>query len=111
VRRRQVRIQLASTLQGIVSQQLLLPTMDGEGRVLVCEVLVPTPAVRNLIRESKTHQLATVMQTGRQHGMVTIDESLAVKYRQELINYDMALGQALDPVLLRHLIAPADRGV
>jgi twitching motility protein PilT len=106
----QVRIQLASTLQGIVSQQLL-PTMDGEGRVLVCEVLVPTPAVRNLIRESKTHQLATVMQTGRQHGMLTMDESLADKYRRGLISYDMALGQALDPVLLRHLIEPADRGV
>ncbi len=101
-----MRIQLASTLQGIVSQQLLLPTMDGERRVLV-----PTPAVRNLIRESKTHQLATVIQTGRQHGMVTIDESLADKYRQGLISYDMALGQALDPVLLRHLIGPADRGV
>jgi twitching motility protein PilT len=106
----QVRIQLASTLQGIVSQQLL-PTVDGEGLVLVCEVLVPTPAVRNLIRESKTHQLATVMQTGRQHGMVTMDESLADKYRQGLISYDMALGQALDPVMLRNLIEPANRGV
>ena len=99
----QVRIQLASTLQGIVSQQLLT-TADGEGRVLVCEVLIPTAAVRNLIREAKTHQLATVMQTGRQHGMVSMDESLADKYRQGLITYDMALGQALDASLMRQLI-------
>jgi twitching motility protein PilT len=104
----QVRIQLASTLQGIVSQQLL-PTADGEGRILVCEVLIPTAAVRNLIREAKTHQLATVMQTGRQHGMVSMDESLADKYRQGLITYDMALGQALDPSMLRQLIKPDDR--
>jgi twitching motility protein PilT len=104
----QVRIQLASTLQGIVSQQLL-PTMDGEGRVLACEVLIPTPAVRNLIREAKTHQLATVMQTGRQFGMVTMDESLADKYRQGLISYDMAMGQALDPAMLRMLIEPGDQ--
>jgi twitching motility protein PilT len=104
----QVRIQLASTLQGIVSQQLL-PTADGEGRVLVCEVLVPTAAVRNLIREAKTHQLATVMQTGRQHGMVTMDESLADKYRQGLISYEMAIAQALDPSMLRQLIEPDDR--
>jgi twitching motility protein PilT len=106
----QVRVQLASTLQGIVSQQLL-PTMDGEGRVLVCEVLIPTAAVRNLIRESKTHQLATVMQTGRQYGMVSMDESLADKYRLGLISHDMALAQALDPSLLRQLIEPDDRTV
>jgi len=101
----QVRIQLASTLQGIVSQQLL-PTVDGEARVLVCEVLLPTAAVRNLIREAKTHQLATVMQTGRQHGMVSMDESIAEKYRQGLISHDTAIGQALDPGMLRQLIEP-----
>jgi twitching motility protein PilT len=104
----QIRIQLASTLHGIVSQQLL-PTLDGLGRVLACEVLIPTPAVRNLIREAKTHQLATVMQTGRQFGMVTMDESLADKYRQGLISYEMAAGQALDPAMFRQLIEPEDR--
>jgi twitching motility protein PilT len=101
----QVRIQLASTLQGIFSQQLL-PTLDGLGRVLACEVLIPTPAVRNLVREAKTHQLATVMQTGRQFGMVTMDESLADKYRQGLISYEIAAGQALDPAMFRQLIKP-----
>jgi twitching motility protein PilT len=103
----QIRIQLAGSLMGVVAQQLL-PTADGLGRVLVCEVLIPTPAVRNLIREAKTHQLATVMQTGRQHGMVTMDEALADKYRQGLISYEMALTQALDPAVLRTLVEPAD---
>jgi twitching motility protein PilT len=101
----QVRIQLASTLMGIVSQQLV-PTVDGCSRVLACEVLIPTPAVRNLIRESKTHQLGTILQTGRQYGMITMDESLADKYRAGLITYDMALAQALDPAFLRTMIQP-----
>ena len=108
VQQQQVRIQLASTLQGIVSQQLL-PNPEGTGRVLVCEVLVPTPAVRNLIRESKTHQLATVMQTGKQYGMVTMDESLAEKYRSGLISYEMVLSQAHDPGVLRSMIDSTER--
>jgi len=108
MQQQQVRIQLATTLQGIVSQQLL-PNVEGTGRVLVCEVLVPTAAVRNLIRESKTHQLATVMQTGRQYGMVTMDESLADKYRKGLISYEMVLAQAHDPGVLRTIIDSAER--
>lgn len=99
----QVRIQLASTLQGIVSQQLL-PTVDGGGRILAYEVLIPTPAVRNLIRDAKTHQLTTVMQTGRQFGMVTMDETLADKYRQGLITAEVAIAQSLDPHMFRQLI-------
>jgi len=108
VQQQQVRIQLAGTLQGIVSQQLLA-NAEGTGRVLACEVLVPTAAVRNLIRESKTHQLATVMQTGKHHGMVTMDESLAEKYRSGLITYDIALAQAHDPGVLRTMIDPTER--
>jgi twitching motility protein PilT len=96
----QVRIQLAGSLQGILSQQLL-PTIDGLGRVLACEVLVPTPAIRNLIREAKTHQLATALQTGHQYGMITMDESLADRYRRGLISYDTALAQAIDIAVLK----------
>lgn len=107
VQQQQVRVQLASTLMGIVSQQLL-PTADGAGRVLACEVLIPTPAVRNLIRESKTQQLATVMQTGRKYGMVTMDESLADKYRQGLISSETALAQAHDPGALQAMIDSAN---
>ncbi len=94
----QVRVQLAGTLQGIISQQLL-PTIDCRSRVVATEVLVPTPAIRNLIREGKTHQLLTVMQTGHQHGMCTMDESLADLYRRQLITLDTALSRAVDPAV------------
>ena len=59
----QVRVQLSVALQGVITQQLL-PTADGSGRVAACEVMIPTPAVRNLIREGKTHQILSAMQTG-----------------------------------------------
>src|SRR3712207_6529152 len=64
----QVRTQLSIAIQGIVTQQLI-PAADGRSRVCACEVMVPTPAVRNLIREGKTHQLYSALQTGGQHGM------------------------------------------
>ncbi len=72
----QVRVQLAGALQGIVSQQLCR-TADGTGRVVAAEVLVATPAIRNLIREGKTHQIHSAMQAGASHGMRTLDQHLA----------------------------------
>src|ERR671931_1870777 len=72
----QIRVQLSTTLQGVVTQQLL-QTADGNGRVVACEILIVTPAVRHLIREGKAHQIYTVMQTGSQFGMQTMDASLA----------------------------------
>ena len=72
----QVRVQLSVALQGVMTQQLL-PTADGSSRVVACEVLVPTPAVRNLIREGKTHQIPSAMQTGSNVGMQTMDAALA----------------------------------
>ena len=72
----QIRVMLATTLQAVVTQQLV-PTIDGKGRVVAAEVLVATPAVRNLIREAKGHQIPTQMQAGAQYGMVTMDQSLA----------------------------------
>ena len=69
-------MQLATTLQGVVTQQLL-QTTDGQGRVVACEVLVATPAVRNLIREGKIHQIYSAMQAGGRFGMQTMDMSLA----------------------------------
>ena len=76
----QVRVQLSVALQGIMTQQLL-PTADGSGRVVATEVLVPNPAVRNLIREGKTHQIYSVLQTGSATGMQTMDASLATLVR------------------------------
>ncbi len=72
----QVRMQLSIALQGIVTQQLL-PTADGAGRVCATEVLVPTPAIRNLIREGKTHQIYSAIQTSGSVGMQTMDAHLA----------------------------------
>jgi twitching motility protein PilT len=86
----QIRIQLAGTLAGIVSQQLV-PTADGKGRVVACEVLVATSAVRNLIREGKTHQIYTSMQSGGKHGMQVMDQSLAELVKKGKVTYEMAL--------------------
>ena len=85
----QVRMQLSVTLQGIVTQQLL-PTADGRGRTVACEVLVPTPAVRNLIREGKTHQIYSALQTGGAHGMQTMDAALAQLVRERKITRELA---------------------
>ena len=72
----QVRVQLAGALQGVVCQTLAR-TADGQGRVVATEVLVATPAIRNLIREGKTHQIYSAMQAGAKHGMHTMDQHLA----------------------------------
>lgn len=81
----QVRLQLAATLQGVVAQQLV-PRADRPGRVPAVEVLVATPAARNLIREGKTHQLPSVIQTGTRLGMVAMDRSLADLLERGLIS-------------------------
>jgi twitching motility protein PilT len=72
----QIRTQLATTIQGIVTQTLL-PRANGPGRVVACEILVATPAVRNLVREGKTHQIYSAMQAGAKYGMHSMDQMLA----------------------------------
>jgi twitching motility protein PilT len=99
----QVRTQLSVALQGIVTQQLL-PTLDGSGRCVACEVLIPTAAVRNLIREGKTHQIASVMQTGSSHGMQTMDASLATLVRSGTISMQTAEERSSTPDELRRLL-------
>jgi twitching motility protein PilT len=86
----QVRVQLASALQGICTQQLI-PTVDGQGRAVACEVMVATPAIRNLIREGKTHQIYSMLQAGGRYGMVTMDMSLAQLVRARRISLELAL--------------------
>jgi twitching motility protein PilT len=86
----QVRVQLAGALQGVVCQQLVR-TSDGSGRVVAVEVMTATPAVRNLIREGKTHQIYSTLQAGHQHGMQTMDSSLAQLVRTGRISYEVAL--------------------
>ena len=86
----QVRVQLAGALQGVVCQQLL-KTADGKGRVVATEILVATPAIRNLIREGKTHQIYSAMQAGAKHGMATMDQHLAELVKKGRVTYDAAL--------------------
>jgi twitching motility protein PilT len=86
----QIRQQLAGTLQGIVCQTLC-KTTDGRGRVAGTEVLVATPAIRNLIREGKTHQIYSALQAGAQHGMHTLDQHLAELVRTGRISYETGL--------------------
>lgn len=89
----QIRVQLAGTLAGVVSQQLV-PTADGKGRAVACEVLVAIPAVRNLIREGKTHQIYTSMQAGGKYGMQVMDQHLAELVKKGRITYDMGIERA-----------------
>jgi twitching motility protein PilT len=98
----QVRVQLAASLQGICTQQLL-PTIDGRGRVAACEVLVATPAIRNLVREAKTHQIYSMLQAGGKYGMVTMDMSLAKLLRAHAISIDVAREHASNDEDLRRL--------
>ncbi len=99
----QVRVQLSVALQGIMTQQLL-PTADGSGRVVACEVLVPSPAVRNLIREGKTHQIYSTLQTGSSLGMQTMDAALASLVRQGKVTQKMAEARSSSPEELRRLL-------
>ncbi len=99
----QVRTQLAVALQGVITQQLL-PTADGAGRVAACEVLVPNAAVRNLIREGKTHQIYSTMQTGAQTGMQTMDAALATLVRAGKITPALAEQRSSTPDELRRLL-------
>jgi len=102
---KQVRMQLSIALQGIVTQQLL-PTADGAGRVVGCEILVPTPAVRNLIREGKTHQIYSAIQTSGSLGMQTMDAHLAQLVRMGRITQDLAERRASVPEELKRLLGP-----
>jgi twitching motility protein PilT len=102
----QVRVQLSVALQGIVTQQLL-PTLDGSGRVAACEVLVPTPAIRNLIREGKTHQIYSSLQTGANQGMQTMDTALAQLVRSGQISAKLAESRSSTPEELRRLLGMA----
>jgi twitching motility protein PilT len=93
--RNYVRLQLADSLKGVISQQLL-PRCDGNGRVAAVEVLVNTPAVANMIRDGNEYQLYTVMQTGRTFGMQTMDYALADLCMRGLVTKDEALSRSVN---------------
>src|SRR5881394_3345347 len=103
----QVRAQLSLTLEGILCQSLL-PRADNGGRALAMEILIPTAAIRNLVREDKVHQIYSMMQTGQDvHGMQTFNQSLATLFHKRLITRDTAMQRTSNMNELRDLI---DRG-
>ncbi len=106
----QVRMQLSIALQGIVTQQLL-ETSDGAGRVCATEILVPNPAIRNLIREGKTHQIYSALQTSGAQGMHTMDANLAQLVRNGRITRSLAEQRASVPEELKRLLGTATNGI
>lgn len=91
----QVRLQVASILIGVMSQ-VLIPRIDMSGRVLAYEIMIANPAIRNLIRESKTHQIYSIMQMSQREGMVTLDNNLIELYRYGIISRENALIYSVD---------------
>jgi twitching motility protein PilT len=102
----QVRVQIASTIQGIVTQTLV-PTLDGSGRVAACEILLPDDAVRNLIRQGKVEQIYSVMQTGSNKGMQTLEQAFVDLVRRGVISQEMAVSRSSRPDQLMGLLQRA----
>jgi twitching motility protein PilT len=100
----QVRVQLATSLNGIISQQLL-KRADGSKRVAALEIMVATAAVKNIIREGKTHQLVSSIQTGAKYGMVMMDNYLINLYQKGLIEYEETIKRSKDPEYIKRKIS------
>ncbi len=99
----QIKIQLASVLQAVISQQLL-PNICGDGRVAALEIMVITPGIQNLIREGKTQQIESVVQTGSKYGMKTMDMAIAELYKKGVISMEMAMTYAIDKETLKRMM-------
>ena len=99
----QIRVQIASTLQGVVTQTLM-PRADGNGRVAAVEILLPDDAVRNLIRQAKVEQIYSVMQTAGKRGMQTLEQALAELVMRGIISQDTALNKSSRPEQLMGLL-------
>jgi twitching motility protein PilT len=107
----QIRTQLSMVLEGVLCQQLL-PITEGPGRAMALEILLPTPAVRNLIREDKVHQLPGLMTTGQdEHQMQTLNQSLVRLYNAGRISFDAAMQCSADISDLKDLIGSSEAGV
>ncbi|MGL5085778.1 MAG: type IV pilus twitching motility protein PilT [Clostridium sp.] len=99
----QIRVQLAAVLQGVVSQQLV-KTSDDKGRVAALEVMVTTPGIQNLVREGKTHQIESAIQTGSKYGMKTMDMALAELYKKGIITSETALTYSVDRETIKRIM-------
>jgi twitching motility protein PilT len=102
----QIRTQLASALQGVITQALV-PRADGNGRTVITEIMYATPAIRNLIREGKSHQIPSFIQSGGAEGMLSFDKHLAERVRQQAITAEQAFALCHSPEDLTRLIGRA----
>jgi twitching motility protein PilT len=101
----QIRAQLSFVLEGIMSQTLM-PKLNSKGRIMALEIMVPNPAIRNLIREDKVHQIYSQMQVGQdKFGMQTMNQSLCSLFQKRLISLEQALGRTSDPDELKQMIS------
>jgi len=100
----QIRVQLSNNLEAVLCQQLL-PRADGPGRVCAMEVMIATPAIRNLIREAKAHQITSMIQTSANIGMQTMDMALRDLFQRGLITYETAMARAMNPEDLKNMIS------
>ncbi len=98
-----IRTQISISLQAVLTQQLL-PRGYSSGRILACEVLIPTSAVRNLIREEKEDQIYALMQTGSEYGMQTMNQALFELYQKQLVTYNEIFSRTTDPRDLQGLV-------
>lgn len=99
----QIKIQLSAVLQGIISQQLI-PKADGKGRIAAMEIMVMNSAIQNLIREGKTHQIQSSIQTGMKYGMKTMDMNLVELYKQGLVSYEDIITASIDKDIINRMI-------
>ncbi len=107
----QVRAQLSFVLEGVLCQTLI-PTMDGRGRALSMEIMVPNAAIRNLVREDKIHQIYSQIQVGQaKSGMQTMNQSLLMLYQRRIISFDDAMARSPDPDELKQMMSGVTKGI
>jgi twitching motility protein PilT len=99
----QIRVQLSNNLEAVVSQQLL-PRAGTPGRIAAMEIMIASPAIRNLIREAKAHQITSIIQTSAHHGMQTMDQCLRDMYQRGLITYEEAMARAMNQEELKKML-------
>ncbi|MBU3181621.1 type IV pilus twitching motility protein PilT [Clostridium psychrophilum] len=100
----QIKVQLAAVMQGIISQQLI-PKVNEKGRIAALEIMISTPAIQNLIREGKTHQLQSCVQTGGKYGMKTMDMSISELYKKGTISKEEAMTYSIDNEMMVRMLS------
>ena len=106
----QVRAQLAFVLEGVVTQTLL-PRRSGRGRIVACEIMVATPAIRALIRDDKVHQIYSAMQAGKKFGMQTLNDALYSLYMRDEVTMEECVRISSDPIELKRMIGEVESPV